>query len=62
MLGTIQLLLLHVFGLLRPKPTYVSINSTVNQQKLPFSDPTHLFGDVILEWSLIEYLKLIWTI
>ena len=22
-------------------PTYVSINSTVNQQKLPFSDPTH---------------------
>ena len=35
-------------------PTYVSINSTVNQQKLPFSDPTHLFADVILEWSLVD--------
>ena len=22
-------------------PTYTSINSTINQQKLPFSDPTH---------------------
>ena len=28
------------------------IYSTVNHQKLPFSDPTHLFDDVILEWSL----------
>ena len=35
-LGTIQALRQHVFG----PPTYVSINSTVNQQQLPFSDPT----------------------
>ena len=34
--------------------TYGSINSTVNQQKLPFSDPTHLFADVILKWSLFR--------
>ena len=34
-------------------PTYVSINSNVNQQKLPFSDPTNLFADVMLEWSPI---------
>ena len=44
-LGTIQVLRQHVFGFFRPThpPTrnYVSINSTVNQQKLPFSDPTH---------------------
>ena len=35
-------------------PTYVRINSTVNQQKLylSFSDPTHLSADVILDWSL----------
>ena len=39
----------HAIGLLSP-PTYVSTNSTVNQQKLPFSDSTHLFADVILEW------------
>ena len=32
------------------------IYSTVNHQKLPFSDPTHLFDDVILEWSLILFL------
>ena len=37
-LGTIQVLRQHVFG----PPTYFSINGTVNQQKLPFSDPTHL--------------------
>ena len=37
--GTIQVLRQHVLGFFRP--TYVSINSTVNQQKLPFSDPTH---------------------
>ena len=37
-------------------PTYVSINSTVNQQKLPFSDPTtHLFADAILEWSFRDH-------
>ena len=30
------------------------IYSTVNHQELPFSDPTHLFDDVILEWSLVE--------
>ena len=28
---------------------HVSINSTVNQQKFPFSDPIHLFADVIFE-------------
>ena len=37
--GTIQVLRPHVFGFLDPS-TYV-MNSTVNQQKLPFSDPTH---------------------
>ena len=37
-------------------PTSLMIYSTLNHQKLPFSDPTHLFDDVILEWSLIENL------
>ena len=32
--------------------TKVSINSPVNQQKMTFSDPTHFFADVILDWSL----------
>ena len=32
-------------------PTFLSINSTVMQQKLSFCDPTHPFADVILEWS-----------
>ena len=32
-------------------PTCVSRNSTVNQQKLSFSDPIHLLADVILKWS-----------
>ena len=60
LLGTIQVLRQHGFGFLGP-PTYFSINSTVNQQKLPFSHPTHLYADVILEWSLfqIEILALI---
>jgi hypothetical protein len=43
-------------------PTYVSINSTVNQQKLHFlTPPTHFFADVILEWSLVadRVLKLL---
>ena len=39
-LGTIQVLRQNVLAFLGP-PTYVSINSTVNQQKLPFSDPKH---------------------
>ena len=50
---TIQVLRQHVLAFLGP-PTYVSINSTVNRQKLPFSDPTHLFADLILEWSLFQ--------
>ena len=33
-------------------PTSLMTYSTVNHQKLPFSDPTHLFDGVILEWSL----------
>ena len=49
-LGTIQILHQHVFGFLG-SPTYVSINSTVNQQNGHFlTPPTHLFADVILEW------------
>jgi hypothetical protein len=54
--GTIQVLRQQVFGFFTPThvPTYVTINSTVNQQKLSFSDPTHLFADVILEWSLMD--------
>ena len=33
-------------------PTYISVNITVDQQKLPFlTQPTHLFADIILEWS-----------
>ena len=35
--------------------TYININSTVNQQNLPFSDPTHLFANVVHEWSLLAY-------
>ena len=30
------------------------IYSTVNHQKFPFSEPTHLFDDVVLEWSLMQ--------
>ena len=33
-------------------PTSLMIYSTVNHQKLPFSDPSHPLDDVILEWSL----------
>ena len=33
-------------------PISLMIYSTVAHQKLPFFDPTHLFDDVILEWSL----------
>ena len=33
---------------------FLMIYSTVNHQKLPFSDPTHLFDDVILEWPLMK--------
>ena len=39
--------------LAHPPITYVSINSTANQQKLLFSDP-----DVILKWSLIGLIFL----
>ena len=35
-------------------PTYVRINRTVNQQKMPFFYPTYLLADVILEWSLMK--------
>ena len=35
-------------------PTSLMIYSTVNHQRLPISDPTHLFDDVILEWSLTK--------
>ena len=35
--AAIQLLCQHGFGIFRP--THISINSTVNQQKLPLSDP-----------------------
>ena len=38
---------------LGPPTSYVGINSTVNQQNCHFlTPPTHLFADVILEWSL----------
>ena len=54
-LGTIQVLRQHVFGFFRPTNPPTSAY-TVNQQKLPFlTPPTHLFPDVILEWSLADH-------
>ena len=41
------------FWLFQAHPSiYISIDSVVNQQTLPFSDPTNLFADIILERSL----------
>ena len=47
-LRAILVLCQHMFGYFRPS-TYVSI-STVNQQNLPFSDPTHPPTHPILCW------------
>ena len=51
-------------GLFEPTPpTYVSIDSTERQQKFAFfSDPTHLFANVIYGWSLSIYDKFYHTI
>ena len=59
--GTIQVLRHHVFDIFRPThpPTSLMIYSTVNHQKMPFSDPTHPFDDVILEWSLGRIIKIV---
>ena len=40
------------FAFLGPPTHYVSINSTVNQQKLSFSDPTHILCFYVLEKKL----------
>ena len=58
LLGTIQVLRQHVFGFLGP-PTYISINSTVNQQKLPFSEsPANLAkNSTLLGLMILEFKK-----
>ena len=50
-LGTIQVLRQHVFGFLGPPPTPAYIILQISKNHHFLTPPTHLFANVILEWS-----------